>query len=136
MIGVLPWEPCDPPPPGAFRQVAQYADTIDSARNDDERYRMLISDLPRRFHAASRELQARSLEEAPRLTGTKWDALLAAVAEHIAITHGHPVPEWCDDPERSLRIYWMPRPVFGKRFPGLCLPGHTRSLPAPWRHGR
>ena len=118
--------------PGAFRSCSQYADTIDNAWNDDERYRMLITDLPRRFHASTRELQARSLEEAPRLTGTRWDALLAAVAEHIAITHGHPVPDWCDDPERSLKIYWMPLPVFGKRFPGR----HYRDTPGAFlRHG-
>lgn len=93
---------------------------------------MLISDLPRRFHAASQDVQARSLAEPPRLTGTKWDALLAAVAEHIAITHGHPVPDWCDDPERSLRVYWMPLPVFGSGFPGMAY----RDTPGAFlRHG-
>ena len=126
-----------PPPggprmPGAFRSCSQYADTIDNAWSGAERYRMLISDLPRRFHAASPELQALSLKEPPRLTGTKWDALLAAVAEHIAITHDHPVPDWCDDPERSLKIYWMPIPAFGKGFPGMAY----RDTPGAFlRHG-
>lgn len=118
--------------PGAYHRVAQYVDTIDNAWSDAERYRMLITDLPRRFHAASRELQAKSLEDPPRLTGTKWDALLAAVAEHFAICHGHPVPDWCDDPERSLKIYWMPLPVYGKGFPGFVY----RDTPGAFlRHG-
>ncbi len=93
---------------------------------------MLISDLPRRFHAASRELQASSLREPPRLTGTKWDALLAAVVEHFAICHDHPVPEWCNDPERSLRIYWQPIPAYGPSFPGFVY----RDAPGAFlRHG-
>lgn len=93
---------------------------------------MLISDLPRRFHAAERQLQAQSLAEAPRLTGTKWDALLAAVAEHIAICHGHPVPDWCDEEARFLRIYWMPVPAYGKGFPGFVY----RDTPGAFlRHG-
>ena len=115
-----------------FRSCSQYADTIDSARDDHERYRMLISDLPRRFHAARRDLQACSLEEPSRLTGTKWDALLAAVVEHFAICHGHPVPEWCHDPERSLRIYRQPIPAYGGGFPGFVY----RDTPGAFlRHG-
>ena len=118
--------------PGGFCSCSQYAATIDNARSDAERYRMLISDLPRRFHAASRERQARALERAPRLTGTRWDALLAAVAEHIAICHDHPVPDWCDEPERSLKIYWMPIRAYGKGFPGFVY----RDTPGAFlRHG-
>lgn len=51
---------------------------------------MLISDLPRRFRQSSRGRQEYTLAESPRLTGTKWDSLLAAVAEYIAIRHDHP----------------------------------------------
>ena len=109
----------EPLPPEPWWRIAQYADTIDSAQSDSERYRMLISDLPRRFHQASRDRQQYALAEAPRLTGTKWDALLAAVAEHVAITHDYPVPGWCDDPERSLKICWKPLRVYGKGFPGM-----------------
>ncbi len=122
----------EPLPPQPYWRVSQYADTIENAWNDNERYRMLISDLPRRFHQSTRDRQEYALAEAPRLTGTNWDALLAATAEHIAITHDHPVPDWCDDPERSLKIYWMPLPVFGKRFPGVVY----RDTPGAFlRHG-
>lgn len=122
----------EPLPPEPYWRVAQYADTIENAWDDDERYRMLISDLPRRFHQSSRGRQEHALAAAPRLTGTKWDSLLAAVAEHIAICHDHPVPDWCDAPERFLKIYWMPLPVFGKGFPGMVY----RDTPGAFlRHG-
>ena len=122
-------------PPKGYWRVAQYADTIENAWSASERYRMLISDLPRRFHQSSRDRQECALEEPPRLTGTNWDALLAATAEHIAIT-------------RPSRAGLVRRPgavaedlldaADGVRaaLSGLCLPGHTRSIPAPWRHGR
>ena len=109
----------EPLPPEPYWSVAQYADTIENAWSDDERYRMLISDLPRRFHQSSRDRQEYALNEPPRLTGTNWDSLLAATAEHIAITHAHSVPDWCDDPEWSLKFYWMPLPAFGKSIPGM-----------------
>lgn len=93
---------------------------------------MMISDLPRRFRHSSRERQEYASEKPPRLTGINWDSLLAAVTEYIAITHDHPVPHWCDDPERSLKIYWIPLPVFGQGFPGMVY----RDTPGAFlRHG-
>lgn len=91
----------------AFR-VSEYAETILLGRSDTERYRMLVCDLPRRFHAASPDVRARCLADPPPLTSTRWDALLAAVAEHVAILHGCSIPSWCDEPERHLRIPWAP----------------------------
>ena len=88
--------------------IADYVDVTENGRDERERYRMLIRDLPRRFHAAGRPLQELSLREAPKLTGTRWDGLLAAVAEHMAILHDLPIPEWVDEPRRFLRIPWMP----------------------------
>ncbi len=113
-------------------RVADFTELIENGRNDHERYRFLISALPRRFHSTSRERQGLALRQAPRLTGTKWDALLAAVAEHMALTHDHPVPAWCDEPERFLRIPWMPIPAYGPRFPGMI----WRDAPGAFlRHG-
>jgi len=93
---------------------------------------MLITDLARRFHESAFETQRIALEHPPTLTGTKWDCLLAATAEHIATTHGHPVPDWCDDPQRSLRIYWFPLEDYVSGFPGALY----RDTPAAFlRHG-
>ncbi len=111
--------------------VADYVDVIEKGRDDRERYRMLIRDLPRRFHAASHAVQAFSLQDAPKLTATRWDALLAAVAEHIAILHDHPIPEWVDEPERFLRIPWMPL----HRLPALYAVAFIDSPGAFVRHG-
>ncbi len=100
-------------PPEAYWRVGDYCRTIETAWNDDERYRMIVRDLPRRCHSSSRDRQTYALGAAPRLTGTKWDVLLAAVAEHIAIIHNHPIPDWCDEPERFLDIPWLPAKLGG-----------------------
>lgn len=92
------------------------AETIDSARCQTERDRMLDSDLSRRVHQSGRDRQQHALAETPRLTGTNSDALLAAMPAQILITRDFPVPPWCGDPERSLKAFWMPLPVYGKRF--------------------
>ncbi len=93
---------------------------------------MLITDLGRRFHQSTREGRRHALATPPPLTGTKWDCLLAAVAEHVAITHDHRVPNWCDDPERSLKIYWFPLEEYVDRFQGALY----RDTPAAFlRHG-
>ena len=91
---------------GCFR-VAAYSDVIRETHDDPHRYRMIMHDLPRRFHQESQEGQLAALEEPPALTGTRWDALLAAVTEHIARLHDHAVPAWVDEPERFLSVPWV-----------------------------
>ena len=54
-----------------------------------------------------RDAQRRVLEQAPPLTGTGWDALLAAMAKYLAELHGHPVQQWMDEPERFLDETWV-----------------------------
>lgn len=120
-----------PLPPQPHWHVAEYVGCIENGRDDDERYRMLISDLPRRFHQSTRDRQEFALRRPPRLTHTNWDALLAATAEHIAITHDHPVPPWCDDPRRFLDMIWVPLPVFG----GFRIWDYAETPGAFLRHG-
>ena len=69
--------------------------------------RAIVCSLPRRFHGLQREAQERALQERVPLTGTRWDALLAAVVEHVAARHGLPAPEWVNEPERFLRDTWV-----------------------------
>ena len=57
--------------------------------------RMIVHDLPRQFVALDRVAQRRVLEEAPSLTGTAWNALLAEL-------HDHPMQPWMDESERFL----------------------------------
>ena len=91
---------------GRFR-ISIYSDVIREADDDSHRFGMIMRDLPRRFHQESREGQLAALKDPPALTGTRWDALLAAVTEHIARLHDHAVPAWVDEPERFLRIPWV-----------------------------
>ena len=53
------------------------------------------------------EEQREVMESAPPLTGTRWDALLAATAEHICELHGHPVQSWMEEKERFLNETWV-----------------------------
>lgn len=87
--------------------LATYSRIIQEEAEDDVRYRALIHQLPRQFHGLERTAQAAALLEPPPLTGTRWDAFLAAVVEHVARLHGHPIPEWIDEPARFLERPWV-----------------------------
>ena len=87
-------------------RVAQYCDVIEDGPDDESRYRMLVHDLPRQFRQLGPAARVAALEEAPRLTGTRWDALLAAMAEHVAEAHGLEKPAWVDEPGRFLDPPW------------------------------
>ena len=79
-----------------------YAEGIREGWPDADIERMIVHDLPRQFHARSADEQREALAEPVPLTRTKWDALLAAMVEHIARLHGHPAPAWAQEPERFL----------------------------------
>ena len=59
------------------------------------------------FTEVGRAEQRAALVERGPLTGTKWDALLAAMVEHVAWLHGHERPAWVDEPERFLDATWV-----------------------------
>ena len=91
-----------------MRSLADYAAGVAEGWSEDTLARMFIHhDLPRAFHSLGLERQSRVLDNAPPLTGTPWDALLAAMAEHLAELHGHPTREWMDEPERFLDHTWV-----------------------------
>ena len=87
--------------------LQEYANAVEQEWPEDELGRAILHDLPRRFHALPAQEQRQVLEKAPALTGTRWDALLAATAEHICELHGHPVQPWMDEPERFLNETWV-----------------------------
>lgn len=70
-------------------------------------YRLIVCGLPRNFHVLPAAEQRAALAGRPPLTGTKWDALLAATVEHVARQHGHDAPAWVDEPERFLDSTWV-----------------------------
>lgn len=73
--------------------------------------RWIVCGLPREFLALSAGDQRKALAERVPLTHTKWDALLAAMVEHLARLHGHEQPAWVDEPERFLDSPWVLSPV-------------------------
>ncbi len=116
--------------------LTSYSRTIaNPGYGDGVRYAALMHQLPRQFHGLAPAEQVATLAEVPPLTGTKWDALLAAVVEHIARLHAHPVPEWCNEPERFLDTPWViPTNPIAARDAVLYAPGafiRHGALPDP-----
>ena len=87
--------------------LQDYANAVKQGWPEDDLGRAIIHDLPRRFHALSEDGQRQVLKNAPTLTGTRWDALLAATAEYLCELHGHSVQPWMDEPERFLDETWV-----------------------------
>ena len=75
----------------------------------DMAYRSIVCNLPRCLHRADRETQMAVIAEAPALTGTPWDAMVAGIVEHFALRHGLDVPAWTADRERFLDRTWWHR---------------------------
>lgn len=74
----------------ALRWVAQFMDEFERA-------------------APGRRPAMVSVEPGP--TGDRrWDAMLAAAAEHLCYHHGLPVPSWSVDPTRFLERWWFVSP--------------------------
>ena len=76
-----------------FLDLTTYTDGITAGWKTGDVYRLIIREAPRLFHASNREQQRRILRRRPPLTGTPWDAFLAATVEHVAVLHGHRPPE-------------------------------------------
>lgn len=104
-------------------RIADYPSIIqdEESRPDSIALRLVIRDIPRRFHQLTYALQHKALADRPELTHTPWDALLAAVTEHIAMLHDHPVPTWCEERERFLAPpqFFLPIPTTRLRVQAL-----------------
>ena len=87
--------------------LADYIKGIREGWPKEDVYRFAVSGLPRDFYALSFERRRAALKERIPLTGTRWDALLAAVVEHLAWLHGLDRPAWVDEPERFLDPPWV-----------------------------
>ena len=87
--------------------LASYSRMIAADLDDMDRYCALMHQLPRQFHRLTEIDQAKALLDSPPLTGTRWDALLAAVVEHVARLHRHTVPDWVNEPDRFLAVPWV-----------------------------
>ena len=61
------------------------------------------------FRTAAPEVRQGMIEARPEPTGDpRFDAYLAALAEHLAVHHDLRVPEWVEEPGRFLDRWWFP----------------------------
>ena len=79
-----------------------YAKGVEQGWNNIKLYRLIVRELQRSFHSGTDADRRTMLANRPHLTGTKWDAAMAAVIEHTARVHGYEPPGWVDEPERFL----------------------------------
>lgn len=94
--------------PASDTMVNQIVAGIRDGWTDRELYKLTMSGIARHFRHAGEETRRQLLATRPALTATAWDALIAAVVEHIAALHGYQPPEWISEPER----FWIPpRPI-------------------------
>lgn len=96
--------------------LEDYAAFMRNNPNDrDGIYRKIVHEMPRFLMAVEPERRAAILDAGPSLTGTRWDALLAGMAEHLAGLHGLEAPAWCDDPRRFVDPPWIVIEAVGSR---------------------
>ena len=96
------------PPADPLRTLASYVPELSGA-DDRWRLRVLLHDFGLVWQATQVEGQAALLAEEPTPVGdARWDAFLAAYAEHLAYHAGLPAPGWALLPARYLRRFWFP----------------------------
>ena len=99
--------------------LAAYIDGIREGWPEPDIERWIVCGLPRDFNILGVAEQREALAERVPLTHTKWDALLAAMVEHVAWLHGHERPAWVDEPERFLETTWVLSPIRSGRMESL-----------------
>jgi hypothetical protein len=86
--------------------IAQLAALISTA-HDIERRRLLFAEFLEEHQQEARPSRGRLVADEPPSTGfPEWDALLAGLAEHLAMCDGVGVPEWVEDRSRFLDEPW------------------------------
>jgi transcriptional regulator with XRE-family HTH domain len=71
------------------------------------------------------------LEEPEQVGDTRWDALLAGIAEMVSRRYGFAVPGWAAAPSRFLHRFWFViEDILGRRAPGLAAVAFAKA-PAP-----
>lgn len=97
--------------------LAELADRL--ARTSDVKVRWkLVWEFLEEYRWEAREAQPSLLGDAPPEIGDeRWDALLAAIAEHLAASHDLAPPAWAEP--RVLRRPWFPAELRTQRAEAL-----------------
>jgi hypothetical protein len=86
--------------------LAQLASRLVGTADDNLRWK-LVWEFLEEYRWEPPEAQLSLLADEPSLIGDeRWDALLAALAEHLAAQHDHAPPDWAE--LRVLRRPWFP----------------------------
>jgi hypothetical protein len=92
----------------ALVPLAALARRLRDTSDDRDAYREAIGFVTDLSAATDDDVDAAITPE-PELTGnTRVDALLGALAEHVAFHRGRDSPAWCEEPSRFLRSAWFP----------------------------
>ena len=87
--------------------ISRLAYFLRKAATDERTRWKLISEFLEEYRWEPLDSRGELLVEEPESTGDeRWDVLLAALAEHVAIHDGRPGPEWAND--RTLVQFWFP----------------------------
>ena len=92
--------------------LARYVPAL-RVSDDDFRLRIVLHDFGMVFQHADERERALLVAEEPERFDARWDAFLAAYAEHLCHHAGIPAPGWVFAAERHLGRFWFA----GKRFP-------------------
>jgi hypothetical protein len=119
------WLAEHPPPDERFTQTL--AGVAQRVRAGEE-LRFAVRELLDEFALRGRDdLRAAALAEEPASVDPHVDAYLGALAEHLARTHGLPIPPWALSERRTLDHMWFPGVARGFR------PTALRESPAAFR---
>lgn len=79
------------------------------AADDDLGRRLLTLEFVQEFGGVQSEARHALLVQRPAPTGdARWDALVGALAEHLAFHHELAYPQWAEEPDRFLDQWWFP----------------------------
>ena len=109
-------EATEPKPAGTGVQVrtaaarlSELAAEAQAGRDETTLERLIVKGLTRYYHGIDDDARTALAGAEPPLTGTVWDAVIAATVEHACTTHGDDVPAWTQAPERFLKRPWVYR---------------------------
>jgi len=88
--------------------IADLAGHITASLDDERRIRRLVLEFLTEYGDAARQARRRLLDNpAPPTGDSRWDAFLAALAEHLAFHDGLRCPDWALAPDRFLDRWWF-----------------------------